>query len=50
MKLYEGKRTEAGCVVAVDGRPLPLRHDIRNHSATGYAMFVVMPILPLISD
>ena len=35
MKLYEGCRTPGGCQVTVDGRPLPLRHDLRNHSPTG---------------
>jgi hypothetical protein len=35
MKLYEGARTDDGCVVTADGRPLNLRHDLRNHSPDG---------------
>lgn len=35
MKLYEGIRTPAGCRVTADGRPLDLRHDLRNHSPDG---------------
>jgi hypothetical protein len=35
MKLYEGTRTPEGCRVTVDGRPLDLRHDLRNHSPDG---------------
>ena len=35
MKLYEGVRTDAGCVVTVDGRELPMRHELRNHSPDG---------------
>lgn len=35
MKIYEGHRTPNGCVVTVDGRPLDLRHDLRNHSPDG---------------
>ena len=35
MKLYEGVRTDSGCVVTVDGRELPMRHELRNHSPDG---------------
>ena len=35
VKLYEGIRAEEGCAVTVNGRPLDLRHDLRNHSPTG---------------
>lgn len=35
MKLYEGVRTEAGCVVTADGQLLDLRRDLRNHSPDG---------------
>lgn len=35
MKLYEGVRTEEGCAVTADCRPLDLRHDLRNHSPDG---------------
>jgi len=35
VKLYEGTRIEGACKVTVDGSPLPLRHDLRNHSPTG---------------
>jgi hypothetical protein len=34
--IYEGKRTDAGCVVTVDGELLPPRTDLRNHSPTGF--------------
>src|SRR6202171_5784905 len=37
MKLYEGIRTDEGCPVTVNGKPLNLRHDIRNHSPTGFS-------------
>lgn len=36
MKTYVGKRTHDGCDVQVDGRPLDLRLDLRNHSPTGF--------------
>jgi hypothetical protein len=36
MRTYEGKRTDAGCEVTVDAKPLPLCLDIRNHSPTGF--------------
>jgi hypothetical protein len=36
MKTYKGKRTENGCVVKVDGRPLPPRNDLFNHSPDGF--------------
>ena len=35
MKVYEGTRTDDGCVVTANGRPLNLRLDIRAHSPTG---------------
>lgn len=35
MKLYEGQRTPGGAAVTADGRPLDLRHDLRNHSPDG---------------
>ena len=35
MKLYEGVRTSEGCRVTVDDQPLPLRHDLKNHSPDG---------------
>lgn len=35
MKVYEGIRTANGCTVTANGKPLPLRHDLRNHSPTG---------------
>jgi hypothetical protein len=35
MKLYEGVRTDSGCLVTVDGRDLPMRHELRNHSPDG---------------
>lgn len=40
MKSYRGRRTEQGCEVVVEdegvSRPLPPRHDLRNHSPTGF--------------
>lgn len=36
MSLYAGNRTKAGAMVAVDGEPLDLRLDLRNHSPTGF--------------
>lgn len=35
MKTYEGIRTDQSCTVTVNGTPLTLRHDLRNHSPTG---------------
>lgn len=32
MKVYEGHRTEEGCEVTVNGRPLDMRLDLRKHS------------------
>lgn len=32
MKVYEGFRTEVGCAVTADGRPLNIRMDLRKHS------------------
>ena len=36
MKHYEGRRTEEGVVVTVDGQPLNPRLDLWNHSPTGF--------------
>lgn len=37
MKTYRGDRDRLGtCTVTVDGRPLPPRLDVRNHSPTGF--------------
>jgi hypothetical protein len=40
MKIYQGRRTPEGCIVAVheeggEPQPLNLRLDLRNHSPTG---------------
>ncbi|MGH7979968.1 MAG: DUF6166 domain-containing protein [Limisphaerales bacterium] len=35
-KTYEGRRCEESVVVTVDGRPLPERKDLYNHSPTGF--------------
>ena len=35
MRLYQGIRTEEGCVVTADDQPLDLRYDLRNHSPDG---------------
>lgn len=35
-KVYEGKRTDTGVVVTVDGVMLRERQDLRNHSPTGF--------------
>jgi hypothetical protein len=35
MKTYQGKRTDQGCVVTVDGRPLPLPSDLSG-ATTGF--------------
>lgn len=35
VKVYEGIRRSSVCEVTVDGKPLNLRHDLRNHSPTG---------------
>ena len=32
MKVYEGRRTDDGCVVTAGGRPLDLRLDLRMHA------------------
>ena len=34
--IFEGRRTRAGAVVSVNGRPLDLRLDLRFHSPTGF--------------
>ena len=36
MKMYVGKRVKWGCMVEVDGKPLPARLDLMNHSPTGF--------------
>lgn len=36
MKIYEGVRTGEGCHVTVNGAVLPGRHDLRNHSPSGF--------------
>lgn len=36
MKIYRGTRIDEKTVVTVDGRPLDLRLDLRNHSPTGF--------------
>ena len=36
MSTYSGVRTDAGCVVTVDGKPLGPRLDLFNHSPTGF--------------
>jgi len=36
MKVYEGGRSLAGAVVTVDGRPLPLRLDLKRLSPAGF--------------
>jgi hypothetical protein len=36
-KTYAGKRTPDGSWVMVDGRPLPPRNDLRNHSPSGFS-------------
>lgn len=35
MRTFKGVRTATGCEVTVDGRPLDLRLDLRNHSPDG---------------
>lgn len=35
-KDYTGVRTEVGCVVKVNGKPLDPRNDLSNHSPTGF--------------
>jgi hypothetical protein len=42
-KLYEGVRDPQGNRITVDGRPLPMRNDLRDHSPDGYVEFAVMP-------
>jgi Family of unknown function (DUF6166) len=36
MKIYRGRRRYNGCRVLVNNRRLPLRLDLRNHSASGF--------------
>ena len=37
MPVYRGARTDEGCVVTVDGKPLNPRLDLYNHSPTGFS-------------
>jgi hypothetical protein len=37
LNTYRGRLQDGECVVSVDGRELPLRLDLRNHSPTGFA-------------
>jgi hypothetical protein len=36
MKVYEGSRSLEGAVATVDGKPLPVRHDLRRLSKAGF--------------
>jgi hypothetical protein len=36
LKVYEGGRSLAGAIVTVDGKPLPLRHDLKMLSRAGF--------------
>jgi hypothetical protein len=36
MAVYEGKRVAGEYLVTVDGKPLPVRLDLRNHSPDGF--------------
>jgi hypothetical protein len=36
LNTYKGKRTEAGCIVTVNDRPLNPRFDLANKSPTGF--------------
>jgi hypothetical protein len=36
MKTYHGERTEDGCVVTVDGRPLRMRSDLSGNASTAF--------------
>jgi hypothetical protein len=36
VKIYEGGRSLAGAEVSVDGKPLPLRHDLKLLSPAGF--------------
>jgi hypothetical protein len=36
MKIYRGTRSDDGCSVTVDERPLNPRYDLRNHSPAGF--------------
>jgi hypothetical protein len=36
MKTYHGERTEDGCVVTVDGRPLRMRSDLSGNATTAF--------------
>ena len=35
-KLYQGRRTPDGCRVTVNNKPLPVRHEVLNHSPDGF--------------
>jgi hypothetical protein len=36
MKTYQGKRTEQGCEVTVDGQPLPMRSNLSGNATTAF--------------
>jgi hypothetical protein len=36
MRTYQGERTEDGCVVTVDGRPLRMRSDLSGNATTAF--------------
>ncbi len=36
MRTYRGKRTDVGCEVTVDGKPLPMRSDLSGNATTPY--------------
>ena len=36
MKIYQGQRTEQGCGVTVDGRPLRMRSDLSGNATTPF--------------
>jgi hypothetical protein len=36
MRTYHGERTEHGCVVTVDGKPLPKRSDLSGNATTAF--------------
>ena len=34
--LYQGTRTRSGCVITANGKPIPARTDLVNHSPEGF--------------
>ena len=36
MRIYHGERTERGCEMTVDGRPLRLRSDLSGNATTAF--------------